>query len=190
MNTGFSGECECSKGVHDEVDPKHLDAGEGRLFEDDAPHEGHEDGHDVDGDLEGKELADALEDVPAPLHGGDDGGEVVIEEDDGRGVFGDLGAGDAHSEADICLFEGGSIVGAVTSNGHDVVELFEAGHQDELVLRRGSGEDLEVSLDIFEVGQVSDECLSLVVVLDALHQLPKGLAFHHLQRVFVVDVVR
>jgi len=79
---GLGGEGQRGEGVHDEVDPQHLDGIEGGLAEDGATHEGHNQGHEVDGQLELKELPDGVEDVSAPLHGGHNRAEVVVEQDD------------------------------------------------------------------------------------------------------------
>ena len=116
------GERERSHGVHDEVDPQHLHGGEHALpvLVEDRPEEGECDGDDVDGQLELEELADAVEDVPAPRHRLDDGGEVVVHEDDVRRLLRDLGAGDAHREADVGALQRGGVVRPIARDGDDV----------------------------------------------------------------------
>lgn len=57
--------------------------------------ESHDDGHDVDGQLELQELGDAVVDVAAPHHRLDDAGEVVVRQDDVRSLLRHVGACDA-----------------------------------------------------------------------------------------------
>ena len=59
--------------------------------------EGHDDGHDVDGELELQELGDAVVDVPPPHHRLHDAGEVVVCQDDVGRLLGHVGTGDALS---------------------------------------------------------------------------------------------
>ena len=47
------------------------------------------------------ELADVVVDAPALAHGGDDRGEVVVEQDQVRGLARHVGAGAAHRDADV-----------------------------------------------------------------------------------------
>lgn len=70
-----------------------------------APHlrdagarEGHDDGHDVHGQLELQELGDAVVDVASPHHRLDDAGEVVVRQDDVRCLFRHVRARDALEE--------------------------------------------------------------------------------------------
>ena len=65
---GLGGEGEGGEGIHDEVDPQHLDGIEGRFPQDGSSHEGHHQGHKVDGQLELQELSDRVKDVPSPFH--------------------------------------------------------------------------------------------------------------------------
>lgn len=57
--------------------------------------EGHDHGHHVDGQLELQELGDAVVDIPAPHDGLYDAGEVIVGQDDVRGLLGHVGTGDA-----------------------------------------------------------------------------------------------
>lgn len=60
--------------------------------------EGHDDGHDVDRELELQELGDAIVDVSPPHHRLDDAAEVVIGQDDVRRLFGHVCPRDALAE--------------------------------------------------------------------------------------------
>ena len=64
-------------------------------------------------------LADVVIDPAALLHGGDDGGEVVVAEHHVRHVFRYVRAGDAHAHADIRGLDGGRVVDAVAGHGGD-----------------------------------------------------------------------
>ncbi len=73
----------------------------------------------------------------------DDGAEVVVGQDHDRGLLGDLGAGDAHRDADVGLLEGRRVVDAVAGHGHDVALLAQDVHEVDLVLGRDAGEDAD-----------------------------------------------
>ena len=113
-------------------------------------HEDHEESDKVDGELELDELADGVVDVSAPLAGGDDGVEVVVEQDDSRGLLGDFRAADAHGEADVGLLQGWRVVRAVASDRHNVVELLEPRDEQVLVLRRAPREHFELVRNLLE----------------------------------------
>ena len=83
---------EGAKGIHDEVDPEQLQHIEGRLARGDGCDEGHDQRHKVDGQLELQELADVAEDRAAPQHRLDNGGEVVIQDDNVCGLLSHLSA--------------------------------------------------------------------------------------------------
>ncbi len=64
--------------------------------------------------------ADVGVDPPALLDGGDDGGEVVVGQDQVGGLPGDLGAARAHGHADVGAAQGGAVVDAVAGHGDDL----------------------------------------------------------------------
>jgi len=51
----LGGQGQRSQGVHDQVEPQHLDGGQGRLLDCDSPNAGRTDCHDVDGKLQQQE---------------------------------------------------------------------------------------------------------------------------------------
>ena len=67
------------------------------------------------------ELGEVVEDAASLLDGGLDGREVVVGQHHVAGVLGDLGAAEAHRDADVGLLERGRVVDAV------------AGHRDDMV---------------------------------------------------------
>ena len=82
--------------------------------------------------------------APAVDHRLDDGGEVVVREDHGRGVLADLGAGDAHGHADIGGLEGGGVVDAVAGHGDNAALPLPGPHNADLVLRGHPGVDRDL----------------------------------------------
>ena len=70
--------------------------------------------------LEADVLHEVVVDRPAALDRGDDRGEVVVGEDHVPGFLRDLGAGDAHRDADVGALERRSVVDAVAGHRDDV----------------------------------------------------------------------
>jgi hypothetical protein len=106
------------------------------------PHHPQEHGQDlagVGGQQVAQELADVGEDRPSLADGGHDGGEVVVGQDHLGRFFGDVGAGDAHGDADVGRLERGGVVHAVAGHGHDVAVGLEGVDDAELVLGRDRG---------------------------------------------------
>ena len=64
-------EGEGGKGVHDKVDPQHLNGVKGGFSQNGSSDEGHNEGDEVDGQLELQEFPDGVEDVSSPFHGSD-----------------------------------------------------------------------------------------------------------------------
>ena len=104
---------------------KQLQHRERRLDAEERSQEGDRQGADVDRQLELDEALDVLVERPAPVDRLDDGGEGVVEQDDLAGLLGDLGAGDAHGQADVGLLQGRGVVGAVAGDGHHLAQLLQ-----------------------------------------------------------------
>ena len=86
-------------------------------------------------------LADVVIDPAALLHGGDDGGEVVVAEHHVRHVFRHVRAGDAHAHADIRGLDGGRVVDAVAGHGGDGALAPPGVDNADLMLRLHPGID-------------------------------------------------
>ena len=71
----------------------------------------------------------------------DDRGEVVVGEDHVRRLAGDVGAGDAHRDADVRRLERGSVVDAVARHRDDPPVRVERVDDPQLVLGRDAGVD-------------------------------------------------
>jgi len=89
------------KGVHDHVDPEHLDGSKNGLLSLESRDEHDNDSDHIDRELELEELSNGIVDVSAPHHSGDNGGEVIIQEDDIGSLSGDLSTGITHGKSDI-----------------------------------------------------------------------------------------
>ena len=81
---------------------------------------------DVGGEDVGEELADVLEHRAAFLDGGDDAGEVVVEQHHVGGFARHIGAGQPHGDADVGLFQRRRVVDAVAGDGDDFPLAFAA----------------------------------------------------------------
>ena len=103
--------------VHDDVDPEHLHGVErlGQAQElrarDDAERS------ERRRELEREEVADVVEDGLALVDGVEDAEQLVVGEDDVRGLLGDVRARDAHGDADVRGLERGRVVDAVARHG-------------------------------------------------------------------------
>ena len=96
---------------------------------------------DVAGKKEEDRLLDVGVDAAAFLNGLFDRSEIVVGQDHVSRAFGDVGAGDAHGNADVGRLERRGIVDAVASHGRDVAVGFDGLDDLDFVLRRDPGED-------------------------------------------------
>ena len=67
------------------------------------------------------DLADVVVDATTLFAGADDGSEVVIGKYHVGDVLGDVGTGDAHTNANVGALDGRGVVDAVARHGHDLV---------------------------------------------------------------------
>ncbi len=148
------GERAGGEGIHDEVHPKHLRDGQGRLGADQRAQQDDEAGRHVDRQLEQQELLDIAIERAAPHDGAGDAAERVVDDGDVAGLLGDGGA-IAHREAHLRRFQGGRVVGAIAGHGHDGALLLEQLHESLLVGRPRAAHDLQVEypLECLLVGQ-------------------------------------
>ena len=64
---------------------------------------------------------DVFVNAAALPHGADDGGEVVVGQNEVGGFLGDVGAALAHRAADVGGLERGCVVHAVAGHRHDMI---------------------------------------------------------------------
>eukprot|EP00162_Nutomonas_longa_P015360 comp22286_c0_seq2/m.53250 comp22286_c0_seq2/g.53250 ORF comp22286_c0_seq2/g.53250 comp22286_c0_seq2/m.53250 type:complete len:357 (+) comp22286_c0_seq2:767-1837(+) len=79
-------------------------------------------------------LVEIVKDDAAVADAFDNRGKVVVRADDLGGLLGDLGAGDAHGDADIGALECGGVVHTVTCDGNHFAALLQMLDNHELVL--------------------------------------------------------
>ena len=85
-----------------------------------------------------QELTDVVENATAFAYRLDDGAEVVVGEDHLGTLLGNFGTGDAHRDADVRGFDGGSIVYAVAGHSHDIALPLQRFDDFQLVFRRNA----------------------------------------------------
>ena len=145
-------QCKRREAVGDQVHPQQLH----RLEDGKADERGdkhREDLGKVGRKQELDDLADVVVDTATLFAGTDDGGEVVVGKHHVGDVLGNVGAGDAHTHADVGALDGRGVVDAV------------ARHGDDLVTRLPSLDDtgLVLGLDAGVHAVVLDVCIELLV---------------------------
>merc|ERR1711862_391861 len=110
--------------VGHQVDPQQLDGDQGLGQAEGGGQEDADDLADVGGDQVSDELLHVGVDRTSLLHGGHDGGEVVVGEDHLGGGLGHGGAG-AHGDTNLGSLESGSVVDSVSSHGGDFFHLLQ-----------------------------------------------------------------
>ena len=89
-------------------------------------------------------LADIVIDRATFLHGGDDRGEIVVEQHHLRCLLGGLRALAAHRDANIGLFQRRRVIDPVTGHRDDIAIGLQGAHDAELVLRTGARKNADV----------------------------------------------
>mmetsp|Transcript_14331 Transcript_14331/g.48991 ORF Transcript_14331/g.48991 Transcript_14331/m.48991 type:complete len:276 (+) Transcript_14331:626-1453(+) len=151
----FGGERQGSKGVHDQVDPEHLDSIQRALRQDGSANAGQRAGGDVDRQLELQELADVVVNAAAPLDGCDDGNKIVVHDDYVRSILSHVGPLNTHGKTNIGLLESGSVVGSVSSHGNGLFDpnsgSLDTRDQHVLVERRGASKHPQGRPDLIKL---------------------------------------
>lgn len=90
-----------------------------RTYGDDASaSEGDNHSNHIDSELKLQELCNRIVDVAAPHDSLDNAAEVVIGEDDVRGLLGNVSTRQTHGKADVGSFQCWSIISAITGDCH------------------------------------------------------------------------
>ena len=109
------------------------------------PEEHRQQRHAGDGHVHRKDIGDGfaqiVEDTAPEPYGVHDAGKVVVHEDYGGSLAGDIRAALAHGYADVGGFEGGRVVNAVAGHGHYLAVGFERVHDSQLLLGDHARED-------------------------------------------------
>lgn len=115
--------------------------------------------------MELQELPDGVVNVPAPEHGLDDRGEVVIQENDRGSLLGHFSSSDTHGESYIGLLKGRGIIGAIPSDSHHMSPFLKTSDQTVLVFRSASGQDIQVGVDLVEFVSIGNSVLPHLLLL-------------------------
>ena len=75
----------------------------------------------------------------------DDGGEVVVEQDEAGRLARHVGAAPAHGDADVRGLERGRVVDAVAGHRHDLAARLQRPHDPQLLLGHDAREDVDVA---------------------------------------------
>src|SRR5690606_30259103 len=117
--TRLETECDRGEAIGDKIDPQNLNRQKRDWHANQDSDQHHEDFADVTAEQIADEFTDIVVNRAAFLNSRDNAGEVVIGEHHIGRTLADLGAGDAHRDADIGLLERGGIIDAVTCHsGH------------------------------------------------------------------------
>src|SRR5450830_188220 len=100
---------------------------------------------DVDSENVAHSFADVVEDAAPHAHCCDDTVEVVLEQDDGGGLAGDVGSSFAHGDADMGILQGWRVVDAVAGHGDDLTVCLERLDQAELLFRDHASKHADVA---------------------------------------------
>src|SRR5205807_309339 len=90
---------------------------------------------------------DVVEGQSSLFYGADQCAEAIVEEDDFGGIFGDVGAGFAHGDADVGALQCRRVVDAIAGDGYDFAAHFGDLDDAQLVFRRNAREDGATLLD-------------------------------------------
>lgn len=116
----LSGEGQRGERVHDHVDPEELNSLQRGLLEQDSTDDGEDQGVHIDGQLELEETLDVIIDISTPRASFDDRSETIINNDNVSSLLAHSSTSLTHTEADICLGKGHSIIGSISSYSHDL----------------------------------------------------------------------
>src|SRR5690242_10663501 len=106
----LSSEGQRGQQVGSEVEEEYLEHADGEGESAAGKRPDHERGElgDVVGEVVGEEFPDVAESAAALLDRSDDGGEVVVEQNQIAGLAGDVGAAGTHCDPDVRLVQGGA----------------------------------------------------------------------------------
>ena len=134
----FNSKSDCRKSIGHEIDPKNLDRRKNRPVE----HRHHKQRQHLAQIGRQKVLNGFLnvgKNFATFFDSDDDGCKIVIRKNDVRRIFGSLCSGDAHADADICLFQCWCVIDAVARHGHDFAACLPGFDDADFVFRGNAG---------------------------------------------------
>jgi hypothetical protein len=110
------------KGIGTDIEGEDLEHAQGqrKTSARQRPYEERRQLGDVVGEVVGEKAPHVGEDRASLLDGGDDRGEVIVQEHEIGSLARHVGPGTAHRDADVRLLQRGAIVHAVAGHGEDV----------------------------------------------------------------------
>ena len=175
----FGCEGQWGHGVHNEVDPQHLDGAQRWLLQHCSTCKGHDKGTAIDSQLELQKLPDRIEDISSPLHSGHNWAEIIVKEDDTWGLFGNLGACNTHSKSNISFFKGRGIVGTITCHGYNMVKLSETSGHDVFIGWWWSCQNFKLISNFLEVLEVSNHIFITFTLVESSYKLSEISTSHN-----------
>merc|ERR1740117_1693749 len=145
----LSSQSKSGEGIHDQVNPEHLNGSQWGFSKDGRSSEDNEHSNNVDGKLELKELSNVIIDVSSEFKSNNNGGEVIIQKNDITGTFGDISTGNSHSKSNIGLGQSWGIIGTITCYGDNTFLFLNTSNENKLVLWGRSSQNFQV-LDNFD----------------------------------------
>ena len=97
-------------------------------------------------------LTQVGKDAPAQRHRPDNGGEVILQQDQRRRLAGHIGAAFAHGDADMRRFQCRRVVDPVTGHGHHFAIALECLDDGQFLRRRDPGKHRTARHAIRELG--------------------------------------
>ena len=140
---GLNGTDETKSDGADQVRVENLDGSQRSVGE--TTDDTEKDGHTlsvVDGSVDEEDLTKVVPDDTALTDGGNNGGEVVVGQNHLGSLTGDVGTLLTHGNTHIGGLEGGSVIDTITGHGGNLSLGLEGLDNADLVLRRGTSEDV------------------------------------------------
>ena len=134
----FSGKSKCSEGVHDKINPKHLNSVQWRVLDDDRSKENNKHSSKVNSQLELQEFSHIIENISTMSKSSDDGGEVIIKKNNITCTFGNISSSYSHSKTYISFGQSWSIVGTITSYSNYTIWILDTNNENSLIFWRRS----------------------------------------------------
>ncbi|MPN12601.1 hypothetical protein SDC9_159919 [bioreactor metagenome] len=135
---------ECGRAVHDNVDPQQLQRGKRRFQAQQDGGQNHNDRGHVDRKLKADKPLKVLVNAAPPLDGVDDGGKGIVEQNNVAGFFGNLCAGNTHSNTYVSVFQRRRVVDTVSRDSHHITHVFEQLNHTHFDRRRTAGNHIDV----------------------------------------------
>ena len=141
---------QCSKSIHNEIDPQHLRDGERRIGAGKSPYCHREARRDIDHHLEQNKPLDVLIERTPPHHGIRNRGKRVVHYRHIACLLSHRRAV-AHREPDIGGIERRRIIGAIARDGYHLAQPTQQANGTLLIVRTGARDNLDIGQTLHEL---------------------------------------